>query len=189
MAEHTHDHCLQDEKPLDSEIEAGLLYEGPAGALSARAAAAKLPDPTNHIRLSPNYTAGMPSGGWQGITVHDEEGYDGPSIDWLCNPQAQASAHFVIRKDGYITQLVYETNRAWHAQSSGMLYLGIEHEGFASRPFWTTPKDAAELRADDAMLQASARLSAYLCTKYSIPIQHDLTTPPPQRHHLAHSGT
>lgn len=35
--------------------------------------------------------------------------------DWLCNPQAQVSAHYVLREDGHLWQLVDEAERAWHA--------------------------------------------------------------------------
>lgn len=37
------------------------------------------------------------------------------SIDWLCNPQAQASAHLVIARDGSITQLAPFNVKTWHA--------------------------------------------------------------------------
>ena len=39
-------------------------------------------------------------------------GYEG-SISWLCNPKAEASAHFVVAKDGRITQLVDIKDTAW----------------------------------------------------------------------------
>ena len=35
--------------------------------------------------------------------------------DWLCNPQSQVSAHYVISETGTLWQLVNEVNRAWHA--------------------------------------------------------------------------
>ncbi len=35
--------------------------------------------------------------------------------DWLCNPQAQVSAHYVIAGDGRCWHLVDEAERAWHA--------------------------------------------------------------------------
>lgn len=35
--------------------------------------------------------------------------------DWLCNPEAQVSAHYVIAEDGRLWQLVEEEQRAWHA--------------------------------------------------------------------------
>ncbi|WP_424975754.1 N-acetylmuramoyl-L-alanine amidase [Dinoroseobacter sp. S124A] len=37
------------------------------------------------------------------------------AIDWLCAPEAQVSAHYVIARDGAVTQLVPEDLRAWHA--------------------------------------------------------------------------
>ena len=37
------------------------------------------------------------------------------SIDWLCNPQAQASAHLVVGRDGSITQLAPFNVKTWHA--------------------------------------------------------------------------
>lgn len=35
--------------------------------------------------------------------------------DWLCNPKAQVSAHYVLAEDGTLWQLVCEADRAWHA--------------------------------------------------------------------------
>lgn len=40
------------------------------------------------------------------------------SINWLTNPQAKASAHVVVGRDGSITQLVPFNRVAWHAGSS-----------------------------------------------------------------------
>lgn len=42
----------------------------------------------------------------------------GSSINWLTNPQAKASAHLVIGRDGAITQLVAFNRKAWHAGRS-----------------------------------------------------------------------
>lgn len=36
-------------------------------------------------------------------------------VKWLCNPQAKASAHYVLGTDGELTQLVNTSKRAWHA--------------------------------------------------------------------------
>ena len=35
--------------------------------------------------------------------------------DWLCNPDAEVSAHYVIARDGTCWHLVEEAMRAWHA--------------------------------------------------------------------------
>lgn len=48
------------------------------------------------------------------ILVHYTAGSTG-SVKWLCNPDAKASAHFVIDRAGVITQLVDLSESAWHA--------------------------------------------------------------------------
>lgn len=40
------------------------------------------------------------------------------SISWLANPDAKASAHIVIGRDGSVTQMVDFNRRAWHAGDS-----------------------------------------------------------------------
>ena len=37
------------------------------------------------------------------------------SINWLANPQAKASAHIVIGKDGKVTQMVPFNRVPWHS--------------------------------------------------------------------------
>ncbi|EAU42838.1 N-acetylmuramoyl-L-alanine amidase [Fulvimarina pelagi HTCC2506] len=37
------------------------------------------------------------------------------ALDWLCNPDSEVSAHYLVHEDGRIVQLVAEVNRAWHA--------------------------------------------------------------------------
>jgi hypothetical protein len=153
----------------------------------------KLPDPTDSARISPNHYDGPPSGGWQGVTAHMMQDHFDIAVGWLLSPQSGASAHFNVRADGHILQMVWENDRAWHARASGMYYFGIEHDGtglgawvpYASHPNrrwvpkkFTTPKDATDLREDDRMLDRSANLTAYLLNKYGLPIQHDFTTPP-----------
>lgn len=69
---------------------------------------------------SPNFSG---RGGWRidGIVIHYTAGGKASgTIRWLCNPQARASAHFVISRDGRITQLVDLGMKAWHAGVSKM---------------------------------------------------------------------
>jgi N-acetylmuramoyl-L-alanine amidase len=40
------------------------------------------------------------------------------ALKWLCNPEAQASSHYLIDEDGVVFQLVDEERRAWHAGAS-----------------------------------------------------------------------
>lgn len=37
------------------------------------------------------------------------------AIDWLCRPESKVSCHYLIDDDGAITQMVAESERAWHA--------------------------------------------------------------------------
>lgn len=169
--------CLHEQRAEAEEPEE--LLERKAGMLTALAAQAKLADPTDEILLSPNRTPGWPKGNPSGVTLHTEEGFHDASVALLRSPSSQASAHFCVRRDGHITQLVWERDRAWHALSGNDFYFGIEHEGSAFPDetgvpmLWKTAVDAKELDDDDRMLIESARLVAYLSVKYDIPIQHD----------------
>jgi len=40
------------------------------------------------------------------------------AIRWLANPKSKVSCHYVIDEAGGITQMVAETQRAWHAGAS-----------------------------------------------------------------------
>ena len=35
--------------------------------------------------------------------------------DWLCAPQSRVSCHYLVDEEGFITQMVDEGLRAWHA--------------------------------------------------------------------------
>ncbi|WP_237153465.1 N-acetylmuramoyl-L-alanine amidase [Oryzibacter oryziterrae] len=97
---------------------------------------------------SPNHGERVGGGPIDHLVLHytgmrTEEG----ARDWLCNPVAQVSSHYVVYEDGRIFQLVDEARRAWHAGRSfwrgvtdlNSRSIGIEicnpgHE-FGYRPF------------------------------------------------------
>jgi N-acetyl-anhydromuramyl-L-alanine amidase AmpD len=110
-----------------------------------------------------NYNSGR-SGSVQYVVIHTMQGSYGGSVSWFQNPSAQASAHYMVRSsDGEITQMVDESNNAWHAGNSFInnRSVGIEHEGFVADPGrWYTER----------MYVASARLTRALCDRYHIPI-------------------
>ena len=86
------------------------------------------------------------------IVWHATAGPYLPSIAWLCNPAAQASAHLVLREDGAeCTQLVRLELKAWHAVAWNGFSVGVEHaslgRGFAS----------------SGQLRRSARVFGWLC--------------------------
>lgn len=56
----------------------------------------------------------------EGIVVHDTAGrLDGAtSVNWFMNPNANASAHLVIHRDGKVTQMAPFNTKTWHAGKS-----------------------------------------------------------------------
>lgn len=46
------------------------------------------------------------------------------SIRWFQMPEARASAHFVVARDGHVTQMVDLARKAWHAGNSEYPYQG-----------------------------------------------------------------
>src|SRR4051794_16173493 len=65
---------------------------------------------------SANYTDGREGKSIKYVVIHDMEGSYQSAISWFENAAAEASAHYCIRSsDGDITQMVKETNTAWHA--------------------------------------------------------------------------
>ncbi|HZH77287.1 MAG TPA: N-acetylmuramoyl-L-alanine amidase, partial [Archangium sp.] len=103
-------------------------------------------------RASPNYNARPAGYDISMIVIHTCEGGYSGCWSWLANSQSGASAHYVVNESGSeITQLVAETNRAWHVaasydcglngsimcglngQSVNNFSVGIEHGGYASQ--------------------------------------------------------
>lgn len=92
------------------------------------------------------------------LVWHATAGAYAPSVSWLCNPRAQASAHLVVREDGgEVSQLVHLAAKAWHAVAWNGFSVGVEHAslgaGFAS----------------SVQLAESARIFAWLCHTLGIP--------------------
>jgi len=93
-------------------------------------------------------------------------------INWLCNPSAQASAHYVIDKDGSIYQLVAPENVAWHAgivnKTSAKIYTDM---GGINPNKYTIGIEVVTAKAPptSAQYQAILELTNYLCKTYSIP--------------------
>ncbi|MFD4949089.1 peptidoglycan-binding protein [Streptomyces sp. NPDC058239] len=106
-----------------------------------------------------NFTVGR-SAKIDKVIVHVTQGSYAGSISWFQNPTAEVSAHYVVRSsDGQITQMVRDSDTAYHARSQNASALGIEHEGFIDDPSWFT----------DTMYRSSAALTRHLCDRYGIP--------------------
>ena len=105
---------------------------------------------------SPNYSARGDS--VREVVVHTMQGSYAGSIAWFQNPDSQVSAHYLIRSsDGQVTQMVRESQKAWHARSHNPYSIGIEHEGYVNNASWYTT----------AMYNASAALVRAICPKYA----------------------
>ncbi|MEP5153164.1 N-acetylmuramoyl-L-alanine amidase [Planktotalea sp.] len=90
------------------------------------------------------------------------------AIERLCDPAVEVSAHYLIARDGTITQMVDESARAWHA-GAGMWggcddinsrSIGIELDNDGSSPFSASLMDALEGLLGD------------IRTRWDIPLQH-----------------
>ena len=53
------------------------------------------------------------------LVIHYTAGLDDQgAINWFRNPASSASAHFVVGRNGEVTQMVACNRRAWHAGKS-----------------------------------------------------------------------
>lgn len=69
----------------------------------------------------------------------------------------RVSSHFVIDRDGSVTQLVSLAETAWHASEVNSISVGIEHVAIADK-----------LMATEEQYRASSALVAWLCTNLGI---------------------
>ncbi|MFC9925258.1 N-acetylmuramoyl-L-alanine amidase [Streptomyces sp. NPDC127190] len=96
------------------------------------------------------------------VVVHVTQGGYASAVKVFQDPAHGAAAHYIVRKDGLVTQLVRELDVAYHAgnRSYNERSVGIEHEGFVA--------DASSFT--HALYAASARLTAVVCRRYGIPV-------------------
>ncbi|MFJ7151641.1 N-acetylmuramoyl-L-alanine amidase [Streptomyces sp. NPDC100445] len=99
------------------------------------------------------------------VVVHVTQGDYASAVKVFRDPAHGAAAHYVVRRDGRVTQLVRELDVAFHAGDRGYneRSVGIEHEGFVA--------DASSFT--DALYAASARLTAAVCRRYGIPVDRE----------------
>ncbi|WP_281983892.1 N-acetylmuramoyl-L-alanine amidase [Thalassorhabdomicrobium marinisediminis] len=83
--------------------------------------------------------------------------------DWLCNEEAEVSAHYLISPQGEVVQLVDEDKRAWHAgagawggvEDVNSRSIGIELSNDGASPFSAPLMDALEALLPDIMARWS----------------------------------
>ncbi|EYT83770.1 N-acetylmuramoyl-L-alanine amidase, partial [Streptomyces sp. Tu 6176] len=96
------------------------------------------------------------------VVVHVTQGSYTSAVKAFEDPGHQAAAHYIVRADGRVTQMIRELDVAFHAgnREYNERSVGIEHEGFVEKAASFT----------DAMYAASARLTARICARYAIPV-------------------
>ena len=105
------------------------------------------------------------------IIVHTMESPDKPDTAervaaWFAGSNApKASAHYNVDVDS-IVQSVRDRDVAWHAPGANHNGIGIEHAGYAKQT-----KEDWKNAYNQAMLLRSAKLVAWLCKEYNIPIE------------------
>jgi N-acetyl-anhydromuramyl-L-alanine amidase AmpD len=99
------------------------------------------------------------------VVIHVTQGDLASAVKVFQDPAHRAAAHYIVGKDGRVTQMIRELDVAYHAgnRAYNERSIGIEHEGFVDRPQDFT----------DAMYAASARLTAGVCRRYDIPVDRE----------------
>ncbi|MEV6653254.1 N-acetylmuramoyl-L-alanine amidase [Streptomyces sp. NPDC051219] len=99
------------------------------------------------------------------VVIHVVQGSFPIALKVFKDPRHGAAAHYVVRKDGHIAQMIRELDVGYHAgnRDYNQRSIGIEHEGFVDRPASFT----------DAMYRSSARLTAGICARYGIPVDRE----------------
>jgi len=123
---------------------------------------------------TPNQTAGRAGRKPVAIVNHITAGLYPGCLNWMQNPKAQASAHYLVTKAGQIFHLVKDEDTAWHAgavnKPNWPLYdgtnpnrytIGIEHEGLSG--------DALT----EDQYQATLWLHKHLVAKWGISVDRD----------------
>ncbi|GLJ90220.1 N-acetylmuramoyl-L-alanine amidase [Streptomyces poonensis] len=99
------------------------------------------------------------------VVIHITQGSFDSAVQVFQNPAHRAAAHYIVRKDGHITQMIRELDVAYHAgnRDYNERSIGIEHAGFVEDPAAFT----------DEMYSASAQLTARICARYDIPVDRE----------------
>jgi N-acetyl-anhydromuramyl-L-alanine amidase AmpD len=136
-------------------------------ALVLACVAAAQPRP-GELAAASNFTqAQRKPGAIRFIIIHVSEGSFLGTVAWLRNPEAHASANFVVGRAGQVQELVPLHDIAWQAGNwaYNLRSVGIENEGMTNSPSGFT---RAEYRS-------SARLAGVIARRSLIPID---------RHHV-----
>jgi N-acetyl-anhydromuramyl-L-alanine amidase AmpD len=135
-----------------------------------------MPD-VDHIGTTMYGYADVPPETMEPVAVinHIMQGYARTMIEWATNNSMEKSAHFIIDRDGNITQTVSIYSPAWHAgriakvtwdsmpigNNPNKYTVGIEHEGFSVEPEYGCDF-IYEDGWPDAMMEASVQVHKWI---------------------------
>ncbi|WP_406409103.1 N-acetylmuramoyl-L-alanine amidase [Streptomyces halstedii] len=99
------------------------------------------------------------------VIIHVTQGSYASAVRVFQDPSHRAASHYIVGKDGRVTQMIRELDVAYHAgnRSFNERSVGIEHEGFVDRPQDFTRE----------MYESSARLTASICARHGIPVDRE----------------
>ncbi len=130
-------------------------------------------DPAAYVQDKGNYNIAsrVPygTGGFdiRQIVIHDVEGTHDGAVSVFKDPNKWASAHYIVRADGRVTQMVETKNEAFHAgnKTLNMHSIGIEHEGYAIKGGSNWYKET--------QYDTTAEMVKYLAAKYNVPLTRE----------------
>lgn len=103
----------------------------------------------------------------QTIVLHSTDGREQGDVDTLTGKKV--SSHWYITRKGKTYHFVADSDTAYHAGNAtskkyeNVASIGIEQEHIDGKDDWP-----------DAQVQATARISAYLCNKYNLNPRNDI---------------
>lgn len=102
----------------------------------------------------------------QNIIIHTVDGSLQSAVNTFQSGARGVSAHYIVGTDGHITQMVLDTDTAYHCGNYKMnlMSIGIEHADDGN-PYDVRP---------DILYRKSGILVAYLCSKYGLQINRQV---------------
>lgn len=105
------------------------------------------------------------------------------TVAWLQQPKAVAAYHYIVERDGTVTQLVQDARKAWHAGKSQLDGVPDVNQ-FSLGVCFSNLQDGEE-PFDPRALSAGIELVAGLCAKHGIKpsriASHEAVAMPPGR--------
>ena len=125
--------------------------------------------PGAEVRVSPNFGARRDGMRPDCLILH----YTGMETaaaaeNWLCAPESEVSAHYLVHEDGRVVQMVRESDRAWHAGRASWKGLS-DVNSFSIGVEIVNPGPLAGFPAfPDRQIEAVAALCRDICARHAI---------------------